>query len=175
MNSLREIAICLATTFAAGILFVNVYTSIVDAPNWGRDIPASIEATRNYFVVANPGTFFRLAAPINQVVTLIALVACWTLDTRVRYYLLAALVIAVATDAMTFTYFYPRNAIMFENPIDGNTEAIRTAWKGWTLMNWPRSIIVAIALFLDFAALLRFAGRTGRGALTQPHAKHVRP
>jgi hypothetical protein len=86
MNNLRQIAICLATTFAAGMLFVNVYTSIVDAPNWGRDIPASIEATRNYFVVANPGTFFRLAAPINQVVTLIALVACWTFDTRVRYF-----------------------------------------------------------------------------------------
>lgn len=164
MNNLREIAICLAATFAAGILFVNVYTSIVDAPNWGRDIPASIEATRNYWVVANPGTFFRLVAPINQVVTLIALVACWTFDTRVRYYLFAALVIAVATDVMTFSYFYPRNAIMFENPLDGNTEAIRTAWKGWTLMNWPRSVIGAIGLCLDFAALLRFAGRRGRQA-----------
>jgi hypothetical protein len=152
----------LATAFAAGILFVNVYTSIVDAPNWGRDIPASIEATRNYFVVANPGTFFRLAAPINQVVTLIAFVACWSFDTRVRYYLLAALVIAVATDAMTFSYFYPRNAIMFVNPMDGNTEAMRTAWKEWTLMNWLRSIAVAIGLFFDFAALLRFAGRMGR-------------
>ena len=162
MNNLRATAICLAATCAAGILFVNLYTSIVDAPNWGRDIPASIEAARNYFVVANPGTFFRLVAPINQVVTLIALILCWTVDTRVRYYLLAALVIAVATDAMTFTYFYPRNAIMFQNPMDGNTEAIRAAWKGWTLMNWPRSAIIAISLFLDFAALLRFAGRTGR-------------
>jgi hypothetical protein len=162
MNNLREIAICLAATFAAGILFVNVYTSIVDAPNWGRDIPASIEATRNYWVVANPGTFFRIFSPANQVVTLIALIACWTVDTRVRYYLLAALVLAVATDAITFAYFYPRNAIMFENPMDGNTEAIRTAWKGWTQVNWLRSAIIAIGLFLDFAALLRFAGKTGR-------------
>jgi hypothetical protein len=68
-------------------------------------------------------------------VTLIAFVACWTFDTRVRFYLLAALVIAVTTDAMTFSYFYPRNAIMFVNPMDGNTEAIRMAWKEWTLMN----------------------------------------
>jgi hypothetical protein len=162
MNNLREIAICLAATLAAGLLFVNLYTSIVDAPNWGRDIPASIEATRNYWVVANPGTFFRVFSPATQIVTLIALVACWTSDARVRYYLLAALVLAVATDVLTFTYFYPRNAIMFENPMDGNTEAIRTAWKGWTQMNWLRSAIIAIGLFLDFAALLRFAGRTGR-------------
>ena len=143
-------------------LFVNVYTSIVDAPNWGRDIPASIEATRNYWVVANPGTLFRILSPANQIVTLIALVACWTVDTRLRYYLLAALVLAVATDALTFSYFYPRNAIMFENPINGNTEAIRAAWKGWTQMNWARSLIVAVGLFLDFAALLRFVGRPGR-------------
>jgi len=162
MNNLRVIAICLAATCAAGILFVNLYTSIVDAPNWGRDIPASIEAARNYFVVANPGTFFRLAAPVNQVVTLIALILCWTVDTRVRYYLLAALVLAVATDVFTFGYFYPRNAIMFQNPMDGNTEVIRAAWKGWTLMNWPRSLIAAIGLFLDFAVLLRFAAKTGR-------------
>ena len=162
MNNLRKIFICLATTFAAGLLFVNVYTSVVDAPNWGHDIPASIQAARNYFTVANPGTFFRAVAPLNQVVTLIALVACWTFDKRIRYYLLAALVFAVATDAMTFSYFYPRNAIMFENPMEGNTDAIRTAWAGWSVMNWPRSVIVAIGLFLDFAALLRLVERTAR-------------
>ena len=162
MNNLREIAICLAATLAAGILFANLYTSIVDAPNWGRDIPASMEAARNYHVVANPGTFFRMFSPACQVVTLIALILCWTVDTQVRYYLLAALVLAVTTDVLTFTYFYPRNAIMFQNPIDGNTEAIRTAWKEWTLMNWPRSVVVTIGLILDFAALLRFSRRTGR-------------
>jgi len=161
MNNLREIAICLAATFAAGLLFANIYTSIVDAPNWGRDIPASMEAARNYHVVANPGTLFRIISPATQIVTLIALVLCWTVDTRIRYYLLAALVLAVATDVLTFAYFYPRNAIMFVNPIEGNVEAIRTAWKEWTVMNWPRSVIIAIALFLDFAALLRLVSKTG--------------
>jgi hypothetical protein len=162
MNNLRGIAICLAASLAAGLLFANLYTSIVDAPNWGRDIPASIEAARNYFAVANPGTFFRVFSPLLQIVTLIALISCWTFDTRIRYYLLAALVLAVATDMMTFAYFYPRNAIMFQNPLDGNTDAIRTAWKEWTLMNWPRSVMIAIGLFLDFAALLRFAGKIGQ-------------
>ena len=95
-------------------------------------------------------------------VTLIAFVACWSFDTRVRYYLLGALVIAVATDAMTFSYFYPRNAIMFVNPMDGNTEAMRTAWKEWTLMNWLRSIAVAIGLF---SILLRCFDLPGEWAI----------
>lgn len=154
--------ICLAATLAAGLLFANIYNSVVDAPNWGHDIPASIQATRDYFSVANPGTFFRLFSPALQVVTLAALVLCWTLDRRVRYYLLAALVFAVATDVMTFGYFYPRNAIMFENPMQGNTDAIRSAWAEWSRMNWPRSVVVAIGLVFDFAALLRLAGRTTR-------------
>lgn len=158
MNNLRLIIICLATTVASGILFVNIYTSLVDAPNWGHDIPASIQAARNYFIVANPGTFFRMFAPVNQIVTLVAVLLCWRIDRRLRYFLLAALLIAVATDAMTFGYFYPRNAVMFENPMEGNLDAIRTAWTSWTFMNWPRSVIVAIGVALDFAALVRFAG-----------------
>ena len=157
MSNLRRFVICLAATIAAGLLFTNMYTSIVDVPNWGRDIPASIEATRAYFTAANPGTFFRLFSPALQIVTLVAVILCWTVDRRVRYYLLAALVFAVATDIFTFAYFYPRNAIMFENPID--VEAIRSAWTTWRFMNWPRSAIVAIGVILDFAALLRLDKR----------------
>ena len=156
MNTIRKLLICLATTFAAGLLFVNVYNSMVDAPNWGSSMPESILTTRAYFSAANPGTFFRLFSPAGQIVTLIALVLCWMADKRIRYYLLAALVFAVAADAMTFGYFYPRNAIMFENPIEGNLDAIRTAWAEWSRMNWPRSVTVGTGLFFDFAALNRF-------------------
>jgi uncharacterized membrane protein len=164
MNKLRMVVICLAATLAAGVLFANVYTSLVDAPNWGHDIPASIEATRAYFSAANPGTFFRIFSPALQVVTLVALVLCWRVDKRVRYYLLAALVFAVATDAMTFAYFYPRNDIMFVNPVAGNVDAIRSAWSQWSTMNWPRSAVVAIGLIFDFAALTRFVSRTAVGS-----------
>ena len=160
MNKLRTVIICLAATIAAGLLFTNIYTSVVDAPNWGHDIPASIEAARAYFNPGNPGTFFRIFSPALQIVTLVALVLCWRVDKRVRYYLLAALVFAVATDAMTFAYFYPRNDIMFVNPVAGNVETIRSAWSQWSTMNWPRSAIVAIGLIFDFAALTRFVSRT---------------
>ena len=164
MNKLRTVIICLAATIAAGLLFTNIYTSVVDAPNWGHDIPASIEAARAYFSAANPGTFFRIFSPALQIVTLLALVLCWRVDKRVRYYLLAALVFAVATDAMTFAYFYPRNDIMFVNPVAGNVETIRSAWSKWSTMNWTRRAIVALGLIFDFAALTRFVSRTAVGS-----------
>ena len=145
----------LATTFAAGLLFTNVYTSIVDAPNWGHDIPASLEAARAYFQAANPGTFFRIFSPFGQVIALVAVVLCWTVDKRVRYFLLAALILAVSVDGFTFAYFYPRNDIMFVNSLVGSTEVLRNAWSQWSFMNWPRSALILVGLVFDFAALNR--------------------
>jgi hypothetical protein len=157
MKTLRLVVTALAATFAAGLLFVNIYNSLVDAPNWGADIPGSIQATREYFRVANPGSFFRVFSPANQVLTLVALVLCWRTDKTVRYILLGALMWAIVADVFTFAYFYPRNAIMFVNPIEGNLDAIRTAWIDWSNMNWARSIGVAINVCLDFMALIRLS------------------
>lgn len=147
--------VMLSATLAAGLLFTNIYTSIVDAPNWGHNIPASLEVTRSYFSAANPGIFFRIVSPLGQVVTLFAVILCWTVDKRIRYFLLAALVIAIAADGLTFAYFYPRNDIMFVKSLVGSTEALRDAWSQWSSMNWVRSALVAIGLVFDFAALNR--------------------
>lgn len=155
---MRKFAIMLAITFAAGLLFTNVYTSIVDAPNWGHNIPASLESARAYFQAANPGTFFRIFSPLGQVVALFAVILCWTVDKRVRYFLLAALVIAVSVDVFTFAYFYPRNDIMFVNSLVGSTEFLRETWSQWSFMNWPRSALIALGLAFDFAALNRLIG-----------------
>jgi hypothetical protein len=154
MKTIRTIAVALAATFAAGLLFVNIYNSVVDAPNWGSDLPRSIETARDYFRVANPGTFFRLFSPAHQLITLVALILCWRAGKPVRYFLAAALVIAVAADAFTFGYFYPRLAIIFGEPVN-DIDMIRNAWAGWSSMNWVRSAIIAIGLVCDFAALAR--------------------
>ena len=64
-----------------------------------------------------------------------------------------ALISAVASDAFTFAYFYPRNEIMFNSSLDTNLDAIKTAWSQWSSMNWLRSGIGAVNLFFDFTAL----------------------
>ena len=62
----RNLCLSLSVTFAAGLLFVNVYNSLVDAPNWGHSLPGSIEAARSYYSAADPGSFFRVFSPLNQ-------------------------------------------------------------------------------------------------------------
>src|SRR5258706_9753718 len=141
---MRKTILILAAIFATGLLFVNVYTSVVDAQNWGHDIPNSLAAARAYFSAANSGTFFRVASPTSQVLALLALIICWRAGTRVRIYCAAALVLAVSVDLFTFAYFYPRNDIMFFAPINPDTQVLRDAWTGWTTMNWLRSGMLVV-------------------------------
>lgn len=139
-------------TLASGLLFTNIYNSIIDVTSWGTDIPKSIETAREYFKVVNPGSFFRTFSPINQVLGLLALILFWKTFAPVRIYLGIALAFYVLGDIFTFAYFYPRNDIMFKAPMT-DIDVIRKAWKGWNSMNWLRSFIVFAGLIFSFMAL----------------------
>jgi hypothetical protein len=151
---MKKLILTLAATFASGLLFVNVYTSLVDAPNWGRDIPNSLLAARAYMSAANPGTFFRIFSPANQIIALLALIICWRSGKRVRIYCAIALGLAVGGALFTFAYFYPRNAIMFTQPLTTDTELLKQTWSQWTTMNWPRSAILVVEVIVDYLALM---------------------
>lgn len=146
---IRSILLGLSAALAAGLLFVNLYSSLVDAPNWGADLPTSIEVARKYFSVANPGTFFRIFSPLNQLLAAIAVITCWKVN---RYTALAFLATALLADALTFGYFYPRNDIMFVGPMDA--DAIRIAWEQWSAMNWVRTLLCAANVVLAFILLI---------------------
>jgi hypothetical protein len=142
----------LSAAVAAGILFVNVYNSLIDAPNWGADLPNSVQAARQYFAVANPGSFFRVISPINQVLAVVALIVCWKFG-RERYIAIGSLVLTILADVLTFGYFYPRLDVLFVAPMDAGTDALRLAWEQWSTMNWFRSAMCAVNVFLAFTLL----------------------
>jgi len=159
MTTLRKLSLALAISLAAGLLFTNIYTSVVDARNWGSNITASIQTARDYFKTANPGTFYRVFSPANQVAGLLALILCWRAGKRIRIYCAIALVCAVGVDLFTFAYFYPRNDIMFKSPIATNLDAIKAALEQWRSMNWVRTLICAVTLVFDFLAFNLVAGK----------------
>lgn len=146
--------ICLFASLAlmAAVLSVNVYNSIVDARSWSANIPASILTARNYFQTVNPGTFFRTASPINQLLALAALVAGWKSGSKARLYFGLAFLIAVLTDVLTFAYFYPRNDILFR-AAQSNADVFTKICSEWSAMNWVRSIILAFGLFCSMKGI----------------------
>ena len=140
---------------ASGLLLVNMYTSLIDAKSWGSDIPNSIATAREYFKTTNPGNFFRLFSPLNQVLALLVLILFWKVAPSTRLYLGLAVVMYVLADVMTFAYFYPRNDILFRTADLNNVSLLKQVWSEWTSMNWVRSFIILIGLFFSFLSLHR--------------------
>lgn len=142
-----------STALASGLLFTNIYTSLIDAKSWGANIPKSIETAREYFKTVNPGIFFRMIAPANEVVALLLLILFWKVSATVRICLGMALALYVCVDVFTFAYFYPRNKIMFETGSLTNIDTLKNALTGWRTMNWLRSLIMFAGLVFSFLAL----------------------
>ena len=150
---MKKIILFASIILASGLLFTNLFTSLVDARSWGSDIPNSIAAAREYFKVADPGVFFRLFSPINQGLGLIALVIFWKVSPAIRLRLFIALVCYVSAEAMTFSYFFPRNDIMFRDAALTDVDLLKKTWSEWNNMNWVRTAILLVGVIFSTLSL----------------------
>jgi hypothetical protein len=150
---MKQLLLFVSIALASGLLLTNIYTSLVDAKSWGANIPHSIETAREYFKTVNAGNFFRIFSPANQVAGLLALILFWKVSATARIYLGLALALYVCADVLTFAYFYPRNAIIFEKGSLTDIDTLKNALNGWRTMNWVRSFVVFAGLVFSFMAL----------------------
>jgi hypothetical protein len=150
---MKTIILFASISIACGLLFVNLYTSLVDVKSWGSDIPHSIAVTRAYFKTVNPGNFFRIFSPVNQVLGLAVLVLFWKTSPSIRLCLGATLVLYILADVFTFAYFYPRNDIMFKTAQLSDVDLLKRTVSEWSGMNWLRSSVILAGLFFSFMAL----------------------
>lgn len=149
---MRKIVLYASVAFSSGLFFTNIYNSIVNAANWESNIPQSITATRDFFVVANPGTFFQLIDPTNMLLIVLALILFWKISS-IRLFLGIALLFYASSMILTFNYFYPRNEVMFLSEQLPDTETLKKAASEWGRMNWVRSLIWLAGLVCSFIAL----------------------
>lgn len=149
----KKIVLYACVALSSGLFFTNIYNSIVNAANWESNIPQSIAATKNFFVVANPGTFFKMVDLPNLFLTALALGLFWKRSTSIRLFLGIALLCFISSFILTFTYFYPRNEIMFLSEQLPETETLKTVASEWGRMNWVRSSIWLVGLICSFLAL----------------------
>lgn len=155
---MKNLVVFTSIIIASGLLLTNIYTSLIDAKSWGADIPKSIEAARQYFRQVNPGNFFRIFSPVNQVLGLLALILFWKSSLTIRTFLAIALVLYILTDVFTFAYFYPRNDIMFKTAQLTDIDTLRKTWSEWNSMNWVRSLMLLTGLVFSCMALDKIYG-----------------
>lgn len=150
----------LALSALSLLLGATAYESIVMAPNFQRDIPASITLARQ-FLQRTPATYFRPLAPIAQVLLLACVVASWA-NPAVRWPALMALGCMVVTDIITFTYHYPRLAVMFGGTGPQDPASLRRAASDWARGNWVRAGLLLAALLATIHAFGQVWAAIGR-------------
>ena len=132
---------------------VSIYNTVVDAKSWGSDIPASIQAARDYFQHVDPRRFYEVAGPVNLVLIVLTLILFWKESVSLRFYFAASLASYAAILILTLAYFVPRNLILFTWSISDHLEQIRTAYAQWSAMNWIRSLLGLAGVLFSFKGL----------------------
>jgi hypothetical protein len=152
MSKIKEPLLCLAIIFLGALFGGSLYDSIVMAPNY-RLGPQALEHVHQFMAAANPGSFFRVIAPLTQVSILISLILGWRRPAGRKWWLIAALLLVVVGDVFTLTFHYPRNAIMFHDPMHTPPEMLERAAREWTYGNYLRILLVGAALISALKAL----------------------
>ena len=83
----------------------------------------------------------------------LALFLFWKKSSSIRLFLGIALLCYVSSMILTFTYFYPRNEVMFLSEQLPGTETLKRVASKWGRMNWVRSLIWLADLVCSFLAL----------------------
>lgn len=144
----------LAIVASAGLLFVNLYNSIVDAPNWAHQLPQSLNAARSYFSFKDPSAFLKFAGPVIHIIGINCVIRFWRTDNKVRLYNITALGMILCTDLMTFLFLFPLNQVLFGSSQD--VTIIEHAVQQWSLLNWLRSLILAGVTTMYSLSLSRY-------------------
>ncbi|HEX7905423.1 MAG TPA: DUF1772 domain-containing protein [Chitinophagaceae bacterium] len=150
---MKKIILFASICLASGLLFANLYTSLIDARSWESDIPNSIAAAREYFKTVNPGNFFRMFSPVNQLLGIIVLILFWKASSSIRLCLGIALALYLLAEGLTFGYFFPRNDIMFRDAALTDVNLLKQTWSEWNSMNWVRTCILLVGVFFSFLSL----------------------
>lgn len=159
---MKKLILFLSIICGSGLTMVSIYNTVVDAKSWGSDIPASIQAARDYFQHVDPRHFYEVAGPVNLVLIVLTLILFWKESVSLRFYFAASLASYAVILILTLAYFVPRNLILFTWPISDHLEQIRTASAQWSAMNWIRSLLGLGGVLFSFKGLDTYYARRSK-------------
>jgi len=159
---MKKAILFLSIIIASGLVMVTVYNTLVDAKSWSSDIPASIQAARDYYKHVDPRRFYAFMGPPNLLLSLLTIILFWKDGVSLRLYFGASFLLYAAIVILTFTYFIPRDLILFTWPIQDHLEEIKTAASQWSQMNWVRTLLGFVGVLFSFKGLDTFYKTRGQ-------------
>jgi len=145
------------------LLGATAYEAVVMAPNYERDVPASLALARQFLQRTTPAHYFRVVSPLAQILALLTVIAGWNRPGRWAF--VVAFGVLVAADGLTFAFHYPRLAIMFKS--DGPQDPARAARaaREWAVGNWVRGAMLVVALLAILHGMLQVGVAVGGGSV----------
>lgn len=125
-------------------------------PNIFGDAPASLERAREFLVAGGPGDYFPPLGASVVVTGLVAVALTWR-DAGLRWWVAAAVAVFVACEFLfSVLFFWPRNEIMFVDPVGTHTpEYLRQVAGEFVAGHRVRLAGGGVTAVLAFVALLR--------------------
>lgn len=145
----------LSLVAVALLLGATWYEAVVMAPNYERDVPGSITLAREFLRRTTPAHYFRVIAPVAQILTLLTVIASWRHPGHWAF--LVAFGLLILGDVITFTFHYPRLAIMFKADGPQDAAALARAAREWAVGNWVRGVLLVVVLLALLHGLLYLA------------------
>ena len=121
-----------------------VYESVVMAPNYRSNLPQSLDHLRHFMTVTTPANFFRVVSPITMI-SLVATVIVYWWSIPTRWWFIAALVTLILADSITYGFHYPRNKVLFIEPLSSDINMLRRLAQEWATGNLVRIVLLVIA------------------------------
>ncbi|WP_247648527.1 DUF1772 domain-containing protein [Saccharomonospora xinjiangensis] len=161
-------------TFVTGLLIILAAATTVSFgavlgetvmlyPNIFRDPPSSLVEAREFLVAGSPSDFFPPLGLAIVVASLAAVGATWRRK-GIRAYVAGAAVVYLCCELLfSAVWFWPRNEIMFVDPVGTHSpELLRATAREFVAGHWVRLAGGAITAALLFTALVRWVSGPAR-------------
>jgi hypothetical protein len=138
-------------------------------PNIFGDAPASLDRAREFMVAGGPSDYFPPLGATVTISSLLAFALSWR-NPSLRWWVAGAAGVFVACEFLfSVLFFWPRNEIMFVDPVGTHSAAyLRQAAEEFVAGHWVRLAGGAVTSALAFTAFVRFDRETARAAATVP-------
>ncbi|MFJ6169102.1 anthrone oxygenase family protein [Micromonospora orduensis] len=130
-------------------------------PNIFGDAPASLDRAREFLVAGGPSDYFPPLGATVVLSSLAAIALTWR-NRQLRWFVAAAAAVFLVCEFLfSAVFFWPRNEIMFVDPVGTHSpEYLRQVAREFVAGHWVRLAGGAVTAALAFTALLRFARET---------------
>ena len=157
-GTIRLVSSFLPLLLLSMLLGASSFQVVVDMPNW-TGLPA-LEHYRAFYQVLNPGTFFQMLLPTTLLALLAGLVCNWRPIPATRWRLAGALALMILAGVITFTFHFPRNRILFEDPLTRPAAYYHQVVTEWAAGDYVRLAVIVTAIVLVAVSMIRIARDT---------------